>query len=272
MSDQLSEKGRELLAICDSSAKAVNLSIREMVGDPSSGITVNMGADGTPTKSIDRVAEAAVLEELRRSGEGFKVLSEEIGEVQVGRQPDYCLRLDPLDGTFNAIKGIPFYSISIFIKGKGISLGYVCDLSSGAKYYAEKGMGAYSNPCGPLRISGTSDIKDFSVSAYTLRPNTSRIVQLGDRVRRIRTLGSTSLELCYLAAGKYDAFIDIRGMLRVVDVSAGLLIVEEAGGVVTDGFGKELQLNGDMWLRTDLIASNGLHHQKLLGLVRGDGH
>ena len=76
---------------------------------------VKMGADGTPTKSIDRAAENAVLDTLRASGLGFRVLSEEIGEVLIGEKPDYFLHLDPLDGTFNAIAGIPFYSVSIYL-------------------------------------------------------------------------------------------------------------------------------------------------------------
>ncbi|MDM7912496.1 MAG: bifunctional fructose-bisphosphatase/inositol-phosphate phosphatase [Methanotrichaceae archaeon] len=272
MSEQLSPRGYDLKNLCDSISKDVFKSIREMVGTPESGLMVKMGADGTPTKSIDRVAENAILSRMKASGKGFRVLSEEIGEVQIGERPEYLIHLDPLDGTFNAIKGIPFYSVSIYLSGGGCHFGYVCNLASGVKYYAELGRGAFSEPGGRLGVSETSRLADFSISAYTLRPNTSRIVGIGDRVRRIRTLGSTSLEMALVASGKLDAFVDLRGMLRVVDVAAGKLILEEAGGTITDAAGKPLHLDGDMWQRTDLIGSNGLLHGELLQLIGGGGH
>jgi myo-inositol-1(or 4)-monophosphatase len=272
MSEQLSENGICLKKLCDSISKAVHGSIKDMVGTPESGLVVKMGADGTPTKSIDRVAEDTILALLKSSGHGFKVLSEEIGEVQIGERPEYLIHLDPLDGTFNAIKGVPFYAVSIYMSAEDCHFGYVCDLSRGTKYYAEIGRGAYAEPGGRLRVSKTSDLKDFSISAYTLRPNTSRIVGIGDVVRRIRTLGSTSLEMAFVASGRLDAFVDLRGMLRIVDVAAGKLILEEAGGIITDADCKKLELNGDMWQRTDLIGSNGLLHEELLKLIGGGGH
>ena len=274
MSERLSPKGDHLKSLCDSIADAVSESIKGMVGNPASGVMVEMGADGTPTKSIDKVAENAVLSELRRSGSGFRVLSEEIGEVLIGEKPEYFIHLDPLDGTFNAVKGIPFYAVSIYLSKDDCHFGYVYDLARGTKYYAEVGRGAYVEPgdC-ELKVSMTSNLKDFSVSAYTIRPNTSRIVGIGDTVRRIRTLGCTSMEMVMVASGKLDAFVDLRGMLRIVDVAAGRLILEEAGGVITNAAGEKLHLDGNttskMWQKTDLIGSNGMLHNDLLNLIRG---
>ena len=277
MSERLSPRGDYLKSLCDSIASAVSESIRGMVGNPASGVMVEMGADGTPTKSIDKVAENAVLSELRCSGSGFRVLSEEIGEVLIGEKPEYFIHLDPLDGTFNAVKGIPFYAVSIYLSKEDCHFGYVYDLARGAKYYAEVGRGAYVEPgdC-ELNVSRTSNLKDFSVSAYTIRPNTSRIVGIGDTVRRIRTLGCTSMEMVMGASGKLDAFMDLRGMLRIVDVAAGRLILEEAGGIITNASGEMLHLdanmNSKMWQRTDLIGSNGLLHNDLLNLIRGGAY
>lgn len=274
MSERLSYTGDHLKSLCDSIASAVSGSIKGMVGNPSSGVMVEMGADGTPTKRIDKVAENAVLSQLRGSGSGFRVLSEEIGEVLIGEEPEYFIHLDPLDGTFNAVKGIPFYAVSIYLSKEDCHFGYVYDLAGGTKYYAEVGRGAYAEPdAHRLRVSRTSDLKDFSVSAYTIRPNTSRIVGMGDTVRRIRTLGCTSMEMVMVASGKLDAFVDLRGMLRIVDVAAGRLILEEAGGVITSVAGEKLHLDGNMnsrmWQKTDLIGSNGLLHNDLLNLIRG---
>jgi myo-inositol-1(or 4)-monophosphatase len=273
MSEQLSAEGYRLKMLCDSIATAVFTSIQALVDTPEGGAVVAMGADGTPTKSIDRAAERAVFSRLSSSGLGFRVLSEERGEVQIGDEPEYFLALDPLDGTFNAIKGIPFYSLSLFFSKGDSHFGYIYDLPRGIRYFAEAGGGAYVEPGGRrLEISKTSELRDYSISAYTIRPHTCRIAAIGDKVRRIRTLGSASLEMALVAAGKLDAFVDLRGMLRVVDVAAGKLILEEAGGIITDAEGNVLELNGDMWQKTDLIGSNGLLHGDLLRLIGGDAH
>lgn len=268
----LSAEGEGLKGICDSAAEAVRKSIGELVGDPASGLVMHMGADGTPTKKIDELAEEAVVAVLEGSGLGFYLLSEELGRKQIGEDPAYLLHLDPLDGTFNAIAGIPFYSVSIYISGPTSSFGYVSDLAHAVQYFAERGRGAWSEAAGRrarLGVSKTPTLRDFSVSAYTLRPNTERIVPLGDVVRRIRTLGSTSAELCLVAAGRLDAFVDLRGGLRLVDVAAGSLIVQEAGGTVTDGRGDQIGFNGDMWQKSEYIASNGIFHRDILDLLGG---
>ena len=206
------------------------------------------------------------------TGLGFSVLSEEIGSVEIGEGSDYFLHLDPLDGTFNAIAGIPFYSVSIYISRDDCRFAYIFDLAHGCSYFAEAGRGAYAGPESRLFVSQNTDLKDFSISAYTLRPNTARIAGIGDRVRRIRTLGSTSLEMALVASGKLDAFVDLRGMMRVVDVAAGKLMIEEAGGLVTDAGGDELQMGASMWQKKYLIGSNGLKHEELLGIIGGDSH
>lgn len=261
----------KLKSLCDAMAENVASSVGPLTGTQAAGERIRMGADGTPTKAIDQVAEAAALAPLKNCSCGFRVLSEEMGESVIGDTPAYFIHLDPLDGTFNAINGIPFYAISILISDGASYLAYVCDLVRGTRYYAEPGAGAYREDSSVrrLKVSGTADLKDFSISAYTMRPKTSRIVRLGDRVRRMRNLGAASLELCYVADGKLDAFVDLRGSLRVVDVIAGVLIVEEAGGVVTDARGEKLHLSKRMWEKTDLIASNGLIHKEILGLIEG---
>lgn len=270
MSERLSSQGCELLGICDDVSRAVATSIRDLVGTAAGGQMVNMGADGTPTKMIDRAAENAVLEVLQSSGMGFLVLSEERGEVRIGKNPDHFLHLDPLDGTFNAIIGIPFYALSIYISGQDCRLGYIYDLAHGARFYAEAGRGAYAGREERISVSSNDDFKSFSISAYTIRPHTGRITAIGDRVRRIRTLGSASLEMALVASGKLDAFVDLRGMMRVVDVAAGCLLIEEAGGVVSDSEGHRLQMAGDMWQKRCLVGSNGRRHEDLLRLVEGD--
>ncbi|MHC1630768.1 MAG: bifunctional fructose-bisphosphatase/inositol-phosphate phosphatase [Methanotrichaceae archaeon] len=274
VSKRLSTEAAALKNLCDSTAEAVSFSIKDMIGDPTSGHVLKMGADGTPTKDIDKRAEETVLSSLESSGIGFTVLSEEMGKKVIGENPQYFIHLDPLDGTFNAINGIPLYSVSIYISNKTCKFGYVFDLVQRIKYYAEEGNGAWteikSGEPRCLRVSTTKSLTDFSISAYTIRPRTRKIVMLADVVRRIRTLGSISLELCLVACGKLDAFADLRGGLRTVDVAAGNLIVKEAGGLVTDEHGKKIHIDDGMWQKRNLVISNGLAHQKILDLVGGD--
>ena len=269
MMQGLSPKGTELKSLCQRAAGAAASAIREMAGSDAAAEIVRMGADGTPTKSIDRAAEDAVLDALRASCLGFRVLSEETGEALIGDGEDYFLHLDPLDGTFNAIAGIPFYSVSIYASQSDFHFGYVCDLFRGTAYFAESGRGAYGESGGRLHVSSNADLPHFSLSAYTLRPHTGRIAGVGDVVRRIRTLGSTALEMALVASGRLDAFVDLREMMRVVDVAAGKLLIEEAGGIVTDADGEPLCLDGNMWQKKDLIGSNGLCHSELLRLIGG---
>jgi myo-inositol-1(or 4)-monophosphatase len=272
MNERLSTQGSDLKKLCDNATKAVKDAVKDLAGTAASGQMVKMGADGTPTKQIDRAAENAVLDTLRASGLGFIVLSEEIGEVLIGEKPDYFLYLDPLDGTFNAIAGIPFYSVSIYLSKGDFHFGYISDLARGDCFYAEAGRGAYAQPGGRLQVSPQADLAHFSISAYTQRPHTSRIAAIGDTVRRIRTLGSTALEMALVASGRLDAFVDLRGMMRAVDVAAGKIILEEAGGMVTDSLGNALHLDGNMWQKTDLIGSNGVRHADLLRLIGGGTH
>lgn len=142
MREGLSPDGAKLKSLCQKAAEAAASSIREMAGSRAAAEMVRMGADGTPTKSIDRAAEDAVLDTLRASGLGFRVLSEEAGEALIGDGEDYFLHLDPLDGTFNAIAGIPFYSVSIYASQVDFHFGYICDLFRGTAYYAESGTGS----------------------------------------------------------------------------------------------------------------------------------
>jgi myo-inositol-1(or 4)-monophosphatase len=166
MSERLSPQGGDLLKLCDNAARAVTDAIENMTGTTVGGQNVLMGADGTPTKSIDRAAENAVLDTLRSSGLGFTVLSEEIGEVLIGEkpEPDYFLHLDPLDGTFNAIAGIPFYSVSIYLSRGDFHFGYISDLARGGCYYAEAGRGAYARPDVRLQVTSQADLAHFSIS------------------------------------------------------------------------------------------------------------
>jgi myo-inositol-1(or 4)-monophosphatase len=253
--------------LCNTVAKAVEKAVLPLIGKPEAKTSMGMGADGTVTEKIDKVAEDAALSILESDGRSMRLVSEELGEKIIGNNPEFTFVLDPVDGTFNAVNNIPFFCVPIAIGNADLSdtrYGYVKNLVNGDVYTAEKGHGAFLNNK-RIHVSSRSDFPEMSFLSYTHHPYA--VPANNHRVRRVRIFGSAALELCYIASGIFDAFIDMREMLRVTDIAAGKLIVEEAGGTVTDGRGAALRTPLDVKQRLNLVASNGLSHDKLLELV-----
>ena len=261
------------LDLCREASNAASDVIIDLVGNSQkAGAIVGMGADGTPTAKIDLVAEDAIIEVLKADGRSIRVISEELGEKVLGDSPEFSLILDPLDGTYNAVVGIPFYNVSIAAASPDlseISFGYVRNLAVEEEYFAETGKGAYLNGK-TIEPTKNTDLQKLCISAYGYRKNAARGRKLQSNIRRIRVLGSVALELCYVASGKLDAYVDVRNALRVTDIAAGQLILKEAGGAVTDSFGKPLDLPVNVVKRVEMVASNGHVHRKLLQLLSGE--
>ena len=236
-------------------ADAVQSAVRDMAEDPAE--VLGSGADGAPSTRIDRVAEEAVLRLLDYEGTKINVLSEEAGFVD--RKGDAVLVLDPIDGTHNALRGIPAYSVSLAIGRErlgDVNEGLVRDLVTGGTYYASQGHGAFLNGR-PIHVRA-HDPKDLLFSVYlgtNAHPDGARVA---GRARRVRNLGAASLDLCLVARGAADLYYMHSAVpearLRVVDIAAGTLIVREAGGLVLDLEGTELDMPLTTEARTDLVA------------------
>ena len=253
--------------LCDRVAGAIEKAVSGLIGKPEAGVTLRIGADGTPTEKIDEVAENAALRVLEKNGRSMRFVSEELGEKIIGEEPEFTFVLDPVDGTFNAVNNIPFFCVPIAIGGSDLSeinYGYVKNLVNCDIYSAEKGKGAFLNGK-RIHVSDHSELVELSVISYSERPHALPINN--HNVRRVRVYGCAALELCYIASGIFDAFIDMRNMLRVTDIAASKLIVEEAGGRVTDWSGNPLTTALDVRQRVNMVASNGRAHDKLLELA-----
>lgn len=251
--------------------KAASDSIHDLAGTDKASSFVRMGADGTPTSRIDLVAEDAIVDVLKADGRSMRIISEEVGELILGNSPEFSIVLDPLDGTYNSSVGIPFYSVSLAVSSLDLSnirFGYVSNLALKEEYYAEAGKGAYLNG-EKIKPSLNSNLNELCVSVYGYRQNVERTRKIYKNVRRVRLFGSVALELCYVASGKLDAIVDVRKALRVTDMAAGKLILEEAGGLVTDGYGNSLKLPDNVTARVEMVASNRHVHEKLLKLLSG---
>jgi myo-inositol-1(or 4)-monophosphatase len=248
-------------------AELVEESIRDLAGTPRGGITVKMGADLTPTKLIDQVAEDCIISYLRDDPLCSLLVSEEAGKVEFPGNGG-TIFLDPLDGTFNAIAGIPFYALSIAYAEDGVvRQAFVRNLASGETFTAVKGKYARCDDK-PLRVSEVSHLDEAAMSVYGRKFDPSRMMQLGQKIRRWRLLGASALELCYIGCGRIDGFVDLRETLRVTDAAAGMLVCTEAGGTVSDLDGKEIRFPNEVTIGRCLVATNGVLHQKVIEYLR----
>ncbi len=232
-------------------------------------ITNEKGAGGDITTKIDSIAEQALIDEIKKNNIDFHLISEEIGEKYLGDKKNYdkCMDyiiMDPIDGSLNANRGIPFCCISVAHangpNSRNITEGVILNLYTKDIYWAIKGKGAYSNN----RAISVSKLDDIDRAVIGVALNTSepfsRVVQrykpIIDEVYKVRTMGSVALELCQVAEGALDLFIDVRGTLRILDCAAGILIVQEAGGTIFSNEGLPLELPLKIKSKCSIIASN----------------
>ena len=272
--------------------KEVSRAIRPYVGKPESGEKVKIGADGTPTSFIDIVAEEKVINILKNAPVLSYIVSEEIGELKLGKgtkrsisltqelrrddiedeeRPKFIFLVDPIDGTSNAIKEIPAFGISTAVSSvpegrlatlNDVVLGFISNFGNGNFFEAEKGKGCWLNN-EEVHPSNIINFSDITLGGFT-KSGTSSASQLVDNARRMRVLGSVVLEISYVASGRYDAFIDLRGS-RIIDIAASKLILEEAGGIITDKYGEKLNNKLSIHEKTIVIAANNkiLHKQMI---------
>lgn len=243
--------------------KEVHHAVDKLVGLNEGGEIVGVGADGTPTKRIDYVAEKKVFGILEATGRPLDLVSEELGMVKIGEGPsEVIFVIDPLDGTNNAIRNIPSYGISVALADKtkqddqitiqDIELAFVKNFATNEAYYAIRKHGAFINgkPLYFTKKNYNPSLKGSYIHSMDINC-LKKINGCG-----IRVMGALALELCYVADGTYQAFIESRKNLRIIDIAAAKLIIEESGGVITDFQGNKLNNNLKVYNRTSLLASN----------------
>jgi fructose-1,6-bisphosphatase/inositol monophosphatase family enzyme len=243
--------------------------VRDARTSPHRGDVVAMGADGTPTEELDRLAEAEILRILKTEGLEWDLLSEEVGHV--ARGGSRTLVVDPIDGSHNALRNQPFFTVSLALGAgqlDGIDVGLVRDLHHGTTWWAVRGGGAFRDGR-PIRT------RPWLVHAETVFVNlgvnaTERSSRLAAKARRVRSLGCASEELLMIAQGSADAYLfenrtDAKN-LRATDIAAAYRILLEAGGGISDANGAPLDpfpLQLDR--RTSVLAWGDAAFPKVLG-------
>ena len=222
---------------------------------------------GSPTNLVtemDAQCEALIVDRLRSAFAGDAILAEETGTT-AGRSGRRWI-VDPLDGTTNYAHGLPIYAVSIALEvDHRVVLGVVYDPTRDELFVAERGEGATVNDAA-LAVSDTATLDEsllatgFPYNIRETRANLAEFTAFTLRSRAVRRLGSAVLYCAWVAAGRFDGYWE--QTTGPWDVAAGSLLIEEAGGRVTDLVGKPLDLD-----KPSIVASNGNIHAAMLGIL-----
>ena len=216
----------------------------------------------------DHAAEKAIIETIKETFPHHEILSEECGAI--GQGQEYKWIIDPIDGTVNFANGIPICCVSIAVElNNEMIMGAVYNPNMNEFYFAEKGKGALLNNK-KIDVSSKSEVINSCLVTgfpYTYLDEPNGPLQVFEKLIRkgipVRRLGSAAIDLCWVAAGRFDGFYEHK--LQAWDSAAGFLIVKEAGGHVTDFEGKAYSP-----YQPHILATNGIIHDELLRYVRGE--
>jgi myo-inositol-1(or 4)-monophosphatase len=211
---------------------------------------------------IDKKSEKAIMDFISKKYPSHAILAEESGEHK--QDSEYLWVIDPLDGTTNFAHGLPIFSVSIGVMKKNeIVAGVVYDVMQNIYYSAEKGSGAFAN-AKKINVSNNDKLGLVVLVTgfpYNITDNPDnafeRFASLTKKSRGMRRLGSAAIDFAYVARGVFDGFWEVS--LHPWDMCAGKLLVEEAGGLVTDFYGNEISI-----FTPQILASNKKIHQQMI--------
>jgi myo-inositol-1(or 4)-monophosphatase len=248
----------EWLDICRAAAGDVRAVLETMPTREERSAVLGVGTGGDETTAIDQAAETVVVERLDRSGLDFALVSEELGHRAAREDGAVTVVLDPIDGSINAKRGIPYFSLSIAVAEgptmADVTFGFVHDFGSGEEWTAWRGGGAFLNgsPIGPVAPPATIELLGLEATKTALIADCAE--ELRGVAERLRVMGSLALTLCHLAAGRVDAAATLK-QARSVDIAAAQLVVRECGMVIeTIDEGTILTAPLDLEARTRVVA------------------
>jgi len=255
-------------------AREVYSAVKSLLGTSESKKILGKGFCGDQTLLIDEVAENTIINYLKRQKISCTFIGEEHGVQKFGKKPAFYLISDAVDGTTNATRGISFVSTSLAVSltddlGR-IESALVMNLCTGEMYEAERGKGSkYKGE--KIKTSETAFLKDavFGIDISHAPNSVEPTVPFLKIVKSVRSFGSASLEICHVASGRFDAYVDLRGMLRPLDIAAALLIVKEAGGIVLqpDGEGFDGYPLSEMNRFSVVASANENLHREIMSVI-----
>ena len=230
-------------------------------------LQVSLKGPGDFVTVSDKKVEKILIEELQKARPNYSILSEEIGKIS--NDESFKWIIDPIDGTANFLHGIPHFAISVGLEhNKEIICGIIYDPIKDEMFTAEKGNGSYVNNQ-RMRVSSRSSLKDCII--FTGGPKRgSKNMELALKEHNnfsskvfvpIRKLGSASLDMAYVAAGRCDGFWQRN--LNYWDIAAGIILIREAGGFVTDFKGKNEYI-----LNKSILATNSRINKEMIEILK----
>ena len=233
-------------------------------------LQVSLKGPGNFVTAADRRAEEILREELSHARPGYGFLGEEGGRHE-GADKTHTWIVDPLDGTTNFLHGIPHFAISIALEREGtIIAGVVYNPANDELFTAERGKGAFINDQ-RLRVAARRRLADSVVACALPHPSRGDValarsehIAVQEKVAGLRRFGAAALDMAFVAAGRLDGYWERN--ISPWDIAAGIIILREAGGFVTDIDGGEAP-----WLSGDVVAGNEAIHQELARVLKAAG-
>ncbi|MEQ1952340.1 inositol monophosphatase family protein [Mesorhizobium sp. CN2-181] len=230
-------------------------------------LQVSLKGPGDYVSQADRKAEEIVFTELSKARPGYGFLMEERGAVS-GEDDQHRWIVDPLDGTTNFLHGLPIFAVSIALERQGqVVAGVIYNPAMDELYTAERGGGAFLNDR-RLRVAARAKLSDAVIGTGVphlgMTGHGNYLVELRNvmgEVSGIRRLGAASLDLAYVAAGRFDGFWE--DPLHPWDIAAGMLLIREAGGFVSDSDGGQAMFDNG-----SIVAGNEAIHKALLKTIK----
>jgi len=216
---------------------------------------------------VDKISEKMITSKINALFPAHDILAEEFTDINSGS--DFRWIIDPLDGTTNYAHGYPFFCVSIALERLNtIIVGIIYDPMLNEMFVAEKGKGAFLNDR-EIHVSNTRRIIKSLLTTgfpYDIQKDSNNNLNYFNemilKAQAIRRAGSAALDLAYVAAGRFDGYWELK--LNPWDIAAGWLLVEEAGGVVTDMGGNNYYLDSP-----SILASNGMIHKEMIDVLKG---
>ena len=247
-------------------SQLVYQNVKNLAGTPDAAGDFGRGAGGDISRNIDIVAEKTVIDFLKKNNFECVILGEECGRVELSENPKGYVIMDAIDGSANAVRGVPFFCCSLAFateeKLSSITDGVVTNLSNGDMYWATKGNGAFLND-NKIHVHDKEPVyRIVGVNTSGAKPELmERLQPVLENHNHTRHFGANALEMALFASGLMDVFIDLRDKIRIQDVAAGYFLIKEAGGLILDADLNPLDSDLSYSTRLSFIAAA---NQKIL--------
>ena len=225
--------------ILKEASRRIYEAVKDMAGTEKAAGNFGRGAGGDISRNIDITAENTVLDYLKEINFDCVVLGEECGRVELSDEPKGFVIMDAIDGSANAVRGVPFFCSSLAFATENrlssITDGVITNLSTGQMYSASQGKGSFLDE---KQISIHKETPLYKIVGVNISGASQEIMKKLQPViqnhSHLRHFGANALEMAMFAQGLIDIFIDLRNKIRIQDIAAGYIIVKEAGGLLLD--------------------------------------